>query len=58
MHPMYITQALSKSVADGFAYFGDEATTETQIFVRNFYVSSIVLMSEAFLSGIQSEKRT
>lgn len=30
------TQVLSKSVADAFAYFGDDATTETETFVRNF----------------------
>lgn len=31
-----IIQVLSKSVADAFAHFEDPATTETQIFVRNF----------------------
>ena len=35
-NPPPYTQVLSKSVADAFAYFGDNSTTETEIFVRNF----------------------
>lgn len=31
-----ILKALSKSVADGFAYFGDASMTETETFVRHF----------------------
>ena len=44
------TQVLSKSVADAFAYFGDDATTQTEVFVRNFD-RFFVLMLEAFRSG-------
>lgn len=33
---LHSIQVLSKSVADGLAYFGVDDTTETEVFVRNF----------------------
>ena len=44
-------------MADAFAYFGDDLTTETEVFVRNFDRFFDFSMSGAFLNGEPNERR-